>query len=419
MRILYVGTLPPHPGGSAISGSQIVLGLAARGHQVRAIAPIEARVARGGDSFARRHPEIEIHRFEVAASLTTPYVSPEGRPEGEWACGLLRELLRRDRPDVVMLGREGYAFGCIELAREASVPVVLRVAGGTLAGIVSGAYAATGACVRPGRSPLRWDHAWLEAVAPADLLVTPAHYMGATLERLGLERVLVIPNAIDLSQFSANGEADGSPRLAVTEMRRRLGVEDGDVVIASVANLNTRKRPLDVIASAALALRRDPRLLFVLAGEGSLRPQVEQACRVAGIEDRVRVLGWIEYDQIPGLMGLADVVVLASDGEGLARASLEALATGKVLIITDIPPSREVVSDGHNGFLFQVGDVDRLAALTVEAAADPQLRHRIGRAAAESVASRSLEDAVASYERELFKVIDDSRSGSRDYASLF
>jgi glycosyltransferase involved in cell wall biosynthesis len=416
MRILYLGTLPPHPGGSAFSGAQIVVGLAARGHQVRAIAPIEARVARGGDLFARRHPELGIHRFEVAASLTTPYLSPEGRPEGDQACALLSELLGRERPDVLFLGREGYAFGCVELAREASLPVVLRVAGGTLAGVVSGSYASTGNYCRPGRSPLPWDRAWLEAVAPADLLVTPAHYMRPMLERLGLERVLVIPNAIDLSQFGP-GDDDDSRRLALAEMRSRLGIEDRDIVVACVANLNTRKRPLDVVASAAVALRQNPRLLYLMAGEGSVRPQVEQACRDAGIADRVRVLGWIEYDQIPTLLRLADVVVLASEAEGLARASLEALATGKVLIITDIASSHEIVRHGHNGLLFPVGDVERLAALTLEAAGDRELRLRIGRAAAAGVSSRSLQAAVTRYESALAGVIDRSRSRNRERLS--
>jgi glycosyltransferase involved in cell wall biosynthesis len=241
--------------------------------------------------------------------------------------------------------------------------------------------------------------------------------MRATLERLGLERVLVIPNAIDLSQFKTHEDADRSRRLEVTEMRRRLGVKDHDIVVVSVANFHSLKRPLDVIASAALALQKNPRLLYLLAGEGSLRPQVEQACRDAGIEDRVRILGWLEYDQIPTLMRLADVVVHASASEGLARAWLEAQAAGKVLIITDIAPSREVVSDGYNGFLFPVGDVERLAALTQETAADPDLRLRIGLAAAEGVASRSIEAAVMEYERMLVGVIDRSSSGNREYGS--
>jgi glycosyltransferase involved in cell wall biosynthesis len=418
VRILYVGTLPPHPGGSAISAGQIVVGLAARGHQIRAIAPIEAPARPGADAFARKHPELGIHRFEVAASLTTPYLSPEGVPEGEQTTGLLAALIREERPEVVFLGREGYAFGCVELAREAGLPIVLRVAGGTLAGIVSGTYARSGSYRRAGRSPQRWDQAWLEAVAPADLLITPAHYMRVTLERLGVCRVEVIPNAIDLSQFRAGIGGDGARTLAVAAMRRRLRIDDHDIVVACVANLNSRKRPLDVVASAALALRREPRLLYLMAGAGSLRSQVEQACRDAGIEDRVRVLGWVEYDQIPTLLRLSTIAVLASDAEGLARASLEAQASGRALIMSDIEASHEVVRHRHDGLLFPVGDVERLAALTLEAVADDELRHRIERAARESAASRSIETAVARYEDTLFGVIERSRSGNREYASL-
>ena len=65
LEVLYVGTLPPHPGGTAIVGAQLLVGLARSGHSVRALAPITAEALRSGDQFAASHPEIGITRIEV------------------------------------------------------------------------------------------------------------------------------------------------------------------------------------------------------------------------------------------------------------------------------------------------------------------------------------------------------------------
>lgn len=385
MKILYVGTLPPHPGGSAVSASQILLGLAARGHEVRALASIESEALDyGQDDFARAHSDIQVHRFEVETHQVMTFLPPKSLPDGELARSQLVCLIRNCRPDVIFLGRESFAFGCVDVAYEAAIPTVLRVAGGTLAGIVSGTYSKT------------WSESWLEVASRVNLLITPARHMQSTLRQLGLERVRVIMNAVDLSQF----EGDDDPQ----QLRREFAVREEDVVVASIANLHSRKRPFDVIDSAVLALRENPRLLYLLAGVGDLGPQLERSCRTAGIEDRVRQLGWVDQQRIPALLQLTEIVILASDAEGLARASLEAQAAGCVLIASDINASREVVADGENGILFPVGDVATLARRTLEVSSDPKLRRRLGRAAKKRMRSHSLEAAVAEYEAELEQV---------------
>jgi glycosyltransferase involved in cell wall biosynthesis len=96
-------------------------------------------------------------------------------------------------------------------------------------------------------------------------------------------------------------------------------------------------------------------------------------------------------------VNLADVVVLASEGEGMARVYLEAQACAKVLVASDIAAAREVVAPGQTGFLFPVGDAAALAACTLEAAADPGLRCVIGERALARVQAHDLDRAVVAY----------------------
>src|SRR6266446_6756299 len=72
MKILCVGTLPPHPGGSAISCSLLLAGFAAAGHAVQVLAPITPEALHGGDAFAARHPDIRVTRFEVPCFESAP-----------------------------------------------------------------------------------------------------------------------------------------------------------------------------------------------------------------------------------------------------------------------------------------------------------------------------------------------------------
>jgi glycosyltransferase involved in cell wall biosynthesis len=125
---------------------------------------------------------------------------------------------------------------------------------------------------------------------------------------------------------------------------------------------------------------------------------MEDACQQAGIQDRVRFTGWVDYPRVPDYINLADLVVMPSADEGLARVYLETQACGRVLLASDIPAAREVVVDGQTGLLFRAGDLADLTATTLRAAAAAPLRAAIGRQARQHIEDQHrLPDAVARY----------------------
>ncbi len=134
-----------------------------------------------------------------------------------------------------------------------------------------------------------------------------------------------------------------------------------------------------------------------MLGHGDLRKQVEQQCRRLGIRESFRFTGWIDYTKVPGMMNLADVVVMASESEGMARAYLEAMSCERLLVASDIPSARELIREGLNGLLFPMGDIECLASLIVQAATDPAMRRRVGREARRSLEGRSLAEAGRLY----------------------
>ena len=114
-------------------------------------------------------------------------------------------------------------------------------------------------------------------------------------------------------------------------------------------------------------------------------------------------------------MNLADLVVMPSEREGLARVYLEAQACGKTLIASDIAAAREVVIHGQTGLLFRMGDVQDMADKIVLAAGDPALREAIGTPAREHVLGHHDLEAIA--EEYLVLVRDLVRRGCRPPAT--
>ena len=386
--MLYVGLLPPHPGGSAISAGQIVTGLARRGHVVRAVAPITEDAGRDGDAFAARHRALEITRFTVPYF----YVSPQTpAPEDYWRREeseverLLPILLGARRPDLIFVGRETYAACVAAIAARWRLPFVLRLPGGTTSGILRGQY------------PPALATRLLEAYGMAAAAVSPGRHLADLVRERGVDRVTVIPTAVDIEQFA--------PRPKDHALLQALEIPPDAVVVAHVSNLKAIKRPLDLIESAPAAIRRDGRLVYLIVGDGPLRGRMESACRDAGIEQRFRFVGWVDHAEIPAYLSLADMVVMPSEWEALARAYVETQACGRALVASDIRAAREVILDGETGVLFRPGDVTDLTDKILGLAGAPERRAAIGRQARARIRPHALDGAVEAYERLLAELV--------------
>jgi glycosyltransferase involved in cell wall biosynthesis len=380
LDILYVGTLPPHQGGSAISAAQLLGAFSAGGHAVRALAPATRAQCDAGDPFAARHPGIAVRRFIVPAPYTTAYRPADAayqRAESDSICRLVPAMVAERRPDLLFIGRESFARHVPSIAAAHALPCVLRAAGATTVGIIEGTYAKALA------EPL------IEQWRRVNLVITPSDFLAGALRRLGVGRVQVIANAIDLDVFRP---ATRDRRLAA-----ELAIPDRAIVIAYLGNLNERKRPLDIVRSSVQVLARCPDVVYAIVGEGTLRDEVVRSARALGVERSFRYVDWQSYERIPAYINLADIVVLPSFGEGLARVYLETQACGRVLIASDTAPAREVVVHGESGLLFPVGDVAALTRTCIEAAGDAALRTRIGRAARASVRRHDIAAAVPRY----------------------
>jgi glycosyltransferase involved in cell wall biosynthesis len=185
------------------------------------------------------------------------------------------------------------------------------------------------------------------------------------------EEVSLIRSGIELTRFR---EAAGGP-----VSRRRLGIAEDVPVVVQIGNFKPQKAPLDFVRMAAEVAAEVPRAVFVMVGDGVLRPRAEQLAAELGVADRIHFSGW--WEDIPGLLAASRVSVLSSRHEGLPRAAVESLAAGVPVVATAVDGTPEVVCHGVNGFLVEPGDVSGLASSVRRLLEDDGLREGMSEAA--------------------------------------
>src|SRR5690606_29690269 len=95
--------------------------------------------------------------------------------------------------------------------------------------------------------------------------------------------------------------------------------------VSTVGRLTAIKQPRLFLETIAEVSRGVQHLTAVVAGDGELRPELEQAAQALGIADRVRLLGWRR--DLPVVYGATDVFLLTSRNEGTPVALIEAMAS--------------------------------------------------------------------------------------------
>jgi len=206
-------------------------------------------------------------------------------------------------------------------------------------------------------------------------------------------RIRVIRNGVVLPPH-----ADQQRRAAV---RATFGLTDDGPVVGCVGTFQKKGKGQDRVVEVMATIRqrrRDAWLVFI--GDGPERPTVEGLAFAAGL-DRVRFLGSVPdartlYDGL-------DVVISASDAEGLPNVVLEAAAAGRPIVATDAGGTPEIVIDGQTGLLVPVGDTDGLARGLTRLLEHADLAARLGSAAREHVATtfgldRFVAETAALYE---------------------
>lgn len=187
-------------------------------------------------------------------------------------------------------------------------------------------------------------------------------------------RFHIIYNSVDVARASLGlGKA--------CEFRRRYGIPPDRLVVTQVSWLIPEKGVDDLLVAACDVVAAEPRAHFVLAGDGSHRPNLERTAREMRIGDHVTFTGVVQDPLADGLFAASDVVCQMSRWEEVfGYVNAEAMASGKPLVGTRVGGIPEIIDHGHTGYLVDRRDTAAMAQRILELLRDPDLRHRMGEA---------------------------------------
>ncbi len=239
-----------------------------------------------------------------------------------------------------------------------------------------------------------------------DMFIAVAEPHGRYLverERFPASKVCVIANGVDVERFR--------PRPMDPKLRQKIEVPLDAPLVGILAALRPEKNHAMFLNVAAAVLRDVPTAHFLIIGDGSERPRLEQLATELGLAGCVHFLG--TRPDVPELLGLLDVLLLTSLNEANPVSILEGLACGKPVIATRVGSVPETVLDGQVGYLVESGSAEAMVRRTLELLRDRTLAESLGAAGRRHVVDHwSVDRMVEGYEN-LIESLYDQKTAKR------
>lgn len=139
-----------------------------------------------------------------------------------------------------------------------------------------------------------------------------------------------------------------------SECRKKFNLKDDDFVIVMIAEVNKNKNHKQMINTVEELIKENKNVKVLCAGDGPLLNDIKEEIKTKKLDKVILMLGF--RDDINEIITCADVGLLVSYREGLPRNIMELMAFGKPVIGTNIRGIRDLINEGENGFLVEVGD---------------------------------------------------------------
>lgn len=188
------------------------------------------------------------------------------------------------------------------------------------------------------------------------------------------DKVWVIPNGVYPGQFDALRNQD------LTAFRAAYA-GPGEPLVFNVGRLVYEKGTDLLVEAVPRVLEEVPAACFVIGGSGPMAARLENRVQELGLAGRVRLTGFLSYEQRDRLYMVADCTVFPSRYEPFGIVALEAMAAGTPVVVSHVGGLGSVVTNGVTGITVDPEDVEALAWGIIRTLQDPQeARQRAERA---------------------------------------
>lgn len=177
-------------------------------------------------------------------------------------------------------------------------------------------------------------------------------------ENISSNKIRVVHNGIDVDRFCRR------PSHEAKAIKKELGFEPDDFIIGNVARLDTVKDHENLIKAYAVVQEKVPQAKLLIIGEGPLKNEIVKLVNELEISQNVTFLS--ARKDIPELLNVIDIFVLSSRNEGISLTLLEAMASERAVIATEVGGNKEIIQHRLNGFLVPPSDFIKLSGAILE-----------------------------------------------------
>ena len=365
MKILYHHRIGSREGGEAVHISELITALRKLGHEIIVVGHVDTDTKSSSDSpnyirsLRRLLPKFVLELLELAYSLIA-YLR-------------LRQACLVHKPDILYERANLFLLAGVWIKRKFGLPYLLEV-----------------------NAPLsleRNNHGglflnrlarWSEETAwrNADYVLPVSNVLADHIRRAKVpdERIVVVPNAINLERF--NAPLDG------TIAKQRLDLE-GRTVLGFVGYLRSWHR-LDRVTD--LLERNDGNNLhFLVIGDGPGLPALRRQVRARGVSERVTFLGSQPRDDMSGLISAFDIALQPGvTAYASPLKTYEYMTLGRAIVAPDTPNMREILSHGETALLFDPDSTTAFVQAVERLVGDPALRDKLGGSARTAIIDQDL-----------------------------
>jgi glycosyltransferase involved in cell wall biosynthesis len=362
-------TFPPEINGVAMTFGVIARELGLRGHEVSVYRP-----HRDDLPAAETHPEFRV--------VSLPGIPIPGYPLLRLGLPAWRKLRARwtiDRPDLVHVATEGpLGASAVSAARSLGIPVTSSFHTNFHA------YMRHYGCAPLGKLVL----GWLRHVHNRTRRTfAPTTHPCAELTSLGFKDLALLSRGVDTRQFH--------PGLRSPQLRAQWMAASQDPVVIHAGRMAPEKNYPLLLRTFTAMRTANPRIRFVLVGDGPLRRELQ-----ASAPDFI-FTGFVPREELARHYASADIYIHASLTETFGNVLTEAMASGLAVAGFDYAAAKQFVQSDQNGLAVPCDQPDALIAAGVRLARDSALRSRLRAAARATVEPQSWEKVISRFEADL------------------
>ncbi len=350
------------------------------GYVFRTLAILAHQRARGWETFHLTTPKhtTEFHPHETVDDwefFRTPPVEgladrlPVVREIAQMRATTRRlaEVAADIRPDVIHAHSPVLnAMPALTVGRRLGIPVVYEVrAFWEDAGVSHGTYSEWGLRYRMTRALETF------ALKRANAVTTICEGLKRDILGRGIapSKVTVIPNAVDISAFSASGAPD-------PDLVRELDL-DGQTVLGFVGSFYRYEGLHVLLAALPSIVRARPDIRLLLVGGGDEAENLQRQAKELGMEGHVIFTGRVHHSEVVRYYDLIDVLVYPRVNIRLTDLvtplkPLEAMAQDKIVVASDVGGHHELITDGETGNLFRADDASSLTKTVLDVLSDKE-----------------------------------------------